>query len=342
MYDIFFIRHKDEIDEQFTLFKRKYPTAKRVETYQEALRKSFTTMCWIVPAGIIPLDDFKFEYKVNDVDKIYKHVFKLTEDDVGVALLSKTAKITNDERDYNFFYNTKIINIASAIERPDDVIFISYGELNANDNYAKLLTQVPYAKRVDGIKGIHAAHKAAAKISSTKMFWVLDGDAQVLDTFKFKHAIYRWDFDSVYVWRSKNPINGLEYGYGGAKLLPRKQTLAVEESAVDMTTSLSLKFNAMDEVSNITAFNTDAFSTWRSAFRECAKLSSGIINRDISSENQHRLDTWCTINNGAAFGEWAIIGANEGKAYGEEHASDLYKINDFEWLHEQFSKHTLE
>jgi phosphoribosylpyrophosphate synthetase len=32
-------------------------------------------------------------------------------------------------------------------------------------------------------------------------------------------------------------------------------------------------------VSNITAFNTDPYSTWKSAFRECVKLSSKIIDR---------------------------------------------------------------
>ena len=31
------------------------------------------------------------------------------------------------------------------------------------------------------------------------------------------------------------------------------------------------------QVSNITAFNTDPFNTWRSAFRECTKLASAII-----------------------------------------------------------------
>ena len=41
--------------------------------------------------------------------------------------------------------------------------------------------------RVSGVTGIHAAHLAAAKLSTTPMFWVVDGDAVIEDDFKFDH-----------------------------------------------------------------------------------------------------------------------------------------------------------
>ena len=40
----------------------------------------------------------------------------------------------------------------------------------------------------------------------------------------------------------------------------------------------------MNQLSNISAFNVDAFSTWRSAFRECAKLASKTIDRQNKEE----------------------------------------------------------
>jgi hypothetical protein len=43
-----------------------------------------------------------------------------------------------------------------------DIIFLSYDEPNAEKNYADLLTKVPWAKRVHGVKGSDAAHKACA------------------------------------------------------------------------------------------------------------------------------------------------------------------------------------
>ena len=46
-----------------------------------------------------------------------------------------------------------------------------------------------------------------------------------------------------------------------------------------MTTSISVRFKAMSEVSNMFLFNTDASPLEKSAFRECVKLSSKVIPR---------------------------------------------------------------
>lgn len=212
-----------------------------------------------------------------------------------------------------------------------DIVFISYDEINADDNYARLKERFPLAKRVHGVDGIHNAHIAAAKKAFTKMFWVVDADAIILDDFNFDYEVTKWDLDVVHVWRSRNPVNGLEYGYGGVKLFPKILTINMRTDTVDMTTTISSKFKAMPTVSNITAFNTDPFTTWRSAFRECCKLV--LINNE---ESLVRLDRWCTIGSDLN----AINGAKAGKIYGEKNASDmeaLAKINDFTWLKDQWS-----
>lgn len=85
--------------------------------------------------------------------------------------------------------------------------------------------------------------------------------------------------DHVHVWRAKNPINDLVYGYGGIKLFPRLLTKNMDTTKPDMTTSISKHFIAINEVANTTRFNTSPFETWKGAFRECAKLSSKIIDR---------------------------------------------------------------
>jgi hypothetical protein len=46
-----------------------------------------------------------------------------------------------------------------------DIIFLSYDEPNAEKHYADLLTKVPWAKRVHGVKGSDNAHKACAAAS---------------------------------------------------------------------------------------------------------------------------------------------------------------------------------
>jgi len=222
-----------------------------------------------------------------------------------------------------------------------DIIFISYNEPQADENFSRLKARFPYAQRVQGIKGIHQAHIAAAKKAFTKMFWVVDADAQILDTFNFDHVVSEYDLENVHVWRSMNPINDLEYGYGGVKLLPKRLTQNMDISKPDMTTSISSLFKAMTEVSNITAFNVDAFNTWKSAFRECVKLSSKTIDRQDDVDTTYRLNVWCTRGIDRPFGREAIEGAVQGKQYGLENKDNneaLKMINDFNWLRDRFGR----
>jgi hypothetical protein len=228
-----------------------------------------------------------------------------------------------------------------------DIIYISYNEINADENYKSLKSRFPLAKRVKDVKGIHQAHIAAAKKSMTDMFWVVDGDAIVFNHFDFTfNPAYRdLDKECVYVYRSQNPINDLVYGYGGVKLLPKKRTLELDINRPDMTTSIGKEVISLPEISNITAFNTDEFSSWRSAFRECSKLASGSIkyrNKDIDEE---RLKIWCSdYGKDRPYGEYAIMGANAGKNYGianKNNEGALSKINDFDWLRDEFSRNSI-
>ena len=45
-----------------------------------------------------------------------------------------------------------------------DIIYLSYDEPNAEKNYADLCKIVPWAKRVHGVDGSDAAHKALSLI----------------------------------------------------------------------------------------------------------------------------------------------------------------------------------
>jgi hypothetical protein len=226
---------------------------------------------------------------------------------------------------------------------PYDVVMLSYQEKEADANYAKLLEKVPNAKRVHGVKGIFNAHQRASEIADTKMFYVIDADAILLEDFEFEYFPTVWDEDTVHVWKSKNPINGLVYGFGGLKLFPTQLLRDAKEWRVDFTTSISDKFKPMPATANYTAFNTNPYDTWKSAFRECTKLSSSVIHRSKQDETDERLEIWCTVNNDAKFGEYSITGANAGRKYGTENADDdeaLGKINDYEWLHQKFEEDT--
>ena len=221
-----------------------------------------------------------------------------------------------------------------------DIAFISYNEVEADKNWRTLKDKFSYAKRTHGVKGIHQAHIAAAKKACTKMFYIVDADAVILKDFDFSYVPPKHELDHVHVWRSQNPINDLVYGYGGVKLFPRKETVNMDTSKPDMTTGISDKFKLMQDISNVTAFNVDEFSTWRSAFRECTKLASKIIDRQNEEETNERLKTWTTVGHDRPFGKYALAGAAAGMEFGLSSGADLRLINDFEWLKEQFNADT--
>jgi hypothetical protein len=317
-----------------------------VNTYEEfcELRKKVSTDFFYVIPNDVDVDwDFNYHIPYYERDNI--HVFKNGKYHDGVFLIHKDKPLAQREFDYRFFVNKKEIDITVSTPKPYDIVFISYNEPNADTNYKALQQRFPRAKRIHGVKGIHNAHIAAAKLCDTNMFWVVDGDAEITSNFTFEHQVPKWQRDQVFVWRSRNPINDLEYGYGGVKLFPVKETINMDVTKTDMTTSISPKFNAMESVSNITAFNTDEFSTWKSAFRECCKLASKTIRGQVDNETEERLERWCSsqFSNGR-YSEWSISGACAGRRFGYDnrHNADcLNLINDFDWLYEQFSKHTL-
>ena len=229
-----------------------------------------------------------------------------------------------------------------------DVFLLSYYEPFAEESYELLLDVAPHAQHVKNIKGIFNAHKRCAELAKTKMFYVVDADARLVDEFDFsyepsdKNEIYPGvpSTKCVHVWRSKNPINELVYGYGGVKLFPTVELRQAKDWHIDFTTSVGGNFVAVKEISNITAFNTDEWSTWKSAFRECAKLSSSVIKNE-HADTEKRLDTWCTVGEDKPFGKQAIAGAIAGRAYGKENAENaeaLDKINDFDWLRKEYER----
>ena len=352
IYDIFYVSKQQVDADSWQQFRQRFPSAQKIEnvkTIDDVKKRSFTKFFWLVWDDLIVSEDFVFDYRVEKWDEEYIHVFLNAVFRDGICLFPKSASVIQKEFDHRYYINKKELDIVASNPKPYDVVFISYNEPNADENYEKLKLKRPDAKRVHGVKGIHNAHIAAAKLARTAMFWVVDADAGILKKFNFEIPYiphYNRNekdifLDTVHVWRSINPVNGLIYGYGGVKLLPRNLTLDVDTSTTDMTTSISTNFKLMPKISNSTMFNTDEFSTWRSAFRECVKLSSKTIDRLYDEETEERLMIWCAVGINQPFGAYSVGGAKAGKRYGELNIAKkemLLKINDFDWLEEQFLK----
>jgi len=240
-----------------------------------------------------------------------------------------------------------------------DVFFLSYNEPYADKNFERLLEFAPLARRVNGVKGFYEAHRRCAELSMTYNFYVVDADAWIVDDFNFSFTpstapgYYKPESDFLYVWSSINPINGLTYGYGGVKLFPKMALLNKKISSIDFTTGVGLETKVLDTVSNVTKFNHDEFYTWRAAFREVVKLSSGVILdslrtrlseeeiEGIKRESDQRIAAWLTYTTDAEHGQWANIGAEQAICFSKKYDNDqraLAYINDIEWLRHEFTR----
>ena len=248
------------------------------------------------------------------------------------------SQITSLELKLNRIKNMQYVREPGSETLSYDIVVLSYQEdINAVESHIQLIKDKGLnVEHVRGIKGIFEAHKEAANRVNSKMFWVVDADAEVTNDFMFDYIPDVYDEEVVHVWASKNPINGLEYGYGGVKLFPTEMVRQATSWGIDFTTGLSSRFKAMPQVSCITTFNTDAFSTWRSAFRECVKLT---LNGD--EESKQRLDAWLNTEGKADFTEEAQRGALEGNQFAIKNKGNLVeldRINDYEWLKEAWNQ----
>jgi len=227
-------------------------------------------------------------------------------------------------------------------EEEFDIVFLSNGEPYADENFAKL-EKLVYNKaklhRVDRVKGIFEAHKAAAQVATTEMFYLVDADCVIEGSFAFDLYPKPHDRDTVYVWHVKNPVNGLNYGHGGVKLFPTKLLRDAKEWKIDLATSIGAKFKVLPRTIGTTEFTCDAQSAWRTGFREGAKLASKLIKNQVDAETDKRLDIWCTVNLGVPNGDYAVEGAISGRNWARAHPSLIDRINDYDWLYQQWLNH---
>jgi len=235
-----------------------------------------------------------------------------------------------------------------------DIIFLSYDEPNAEKNYANLLEIVPWAKRVHGVKGSDAAHKACAALSDTEYFVTVDAD-NVIDP-KFLEVEIDLDAlgltsENVFSWCGKVHVNGLMYGNGGLKLWTRKfvNEMKTHENS-DPNDKKGLvefcfddRYYQFNDSYSESFTNSTPFQAWRAGFREGVKMSldQGGKVSDLQSvwwQNYHRLLIWCSVGADIENGMWSILGAREGCYKTMCTDWDYSQVRDFEWLTDHWNK----
>jgi len=323
--------------EKYPFAKFKKLTTNIVDLVKSSIHESATNFVWYIDIELHGWEHY-LTYDLTLWEPQY--VYEFMSPSATMYLVPKNISL---DTNIDEFVNKKIIT--AKIQRHwYDVFFISFDENNYEKNLRFLKEKRPDVKHVAGVTGIFAAHLAAAKLSATDFFWVVDADATIIDAFDFNYAVPEWDFDVVHIWKSLNPINGLEYGVGGVKLIPKNLILNADaDTAIDVTTSIGAKIKVMNEISNINNSATSPFLAWRSAFRECVKLASGVIDRQNQEETTARLNSWVQQGGHRPLGEYVKGGASAGKWFGETYKDDkkmLAKINDYQWLALEFDAHT--
>ena len=231
-----------------------------------------------------------------------------------------------------------------------DIIYLSYDEPNAEQNYADLCKKVPWAKRVHGVEGSDAAHKACANLSETDRFITVDGDNRIREDFLNQVL----DFDehtdlqnTVISWCGKNSINGLTYGNGGLKCWPKKYVLNMRthENADPNNKHAQVDFCWDAQYIQMNSCYSDVYNNhtsqqaWRAGFREGVKLATdrGLrLSKEELKNNHwrclHMLYVWSMIGADVENGLWAVLGARAGLYMTMCTDWDYVQVRDFEYL----------
>jgi hypothetical protein len=215
-----------------------------------------------------------------------------------------------------------------------DCIYLSYDEPQKEEFWVKIKNMIPWARRVDGVKGSDAAHKAAAEESDTERFILIDGDNMPNMEFfnltldftdkdeDFLHAQYRW--------RAINHINGLRYGNGGMSSWTKEYVMNMRtheasdgndthtvDFCLDYSNSL---YWSMYDCYSTTYPNYTPFQAWRAGFREGVKMC--LVNgkkpdiedfkRNVPGRNFNNLTIWHNVGIDVENGEYAIMGSRMG------------------------------
>ncbi len=233
-----------------------------------------------------------------------------------------------------------------------DIVFLSYDEPNADMHYADLLTKAPWAKRVHGVKGSDAAHKAAANLSDTEWFITVDAD-NIVDPKFFDLDLDMTDPKiQVYGWCGRNNINGLRYGNGGLKIWKKDFVLNMRTHEAAESDRAQVDFCWEDGYRNFPVTYSDSiitgspFQAWRAGFREGVKMTlldgekvpPMEIKERIWWHNIHRLRMWSTVGIHKENGSYAILGARMGTWMTNCTDWNYVDVRDFEILRDLYDQ----
>lgn len=224
---------------------------------------------------------------------------------------------------YDLDYSSKLM----------DIVFLSYDEPNADENWEKLKAKHPRAKRVHGVPARTLAYITAALKSETDYFFAVFPTIEIDDSFDFTFQPDRLKEPCHYIFHCKNPVNGLEYGHRAVILYNKQLCLDTKKPGLDFT--LSQAHTVVPTLCGTTNFNVSPEISWRVAFREVIKLCA--MKQTV--ESRYRLKKWCELGKGP-YAELVQRGALDAIDYYEKnkHDQDALSLSyELDWLKQKFN-----
>lgn len=235
-----------------------------------------------------------------------------------------------------------------------DTVYLSYDEPNKEETWIKIKNFVPWAKRVDGVKGSDAAHKAAARASDTDRFVLIDGD-NIPDSnfFNLQLELNDTNRDCVFRWKARNIINGLQYGNGGLscwtkEFVENMKTHEATDGRVETEVEFCFdpKYIAMYDCYSTTYPNGSPQQAWRAGFREGVKMcldkgrkpTVAEFRDRVHQRNLDHLTIWHNVGVDVGLGDWAIAGARQGTYMTMLSDWDHREVQSFDALAEIWEK----
>jgi hypothetical protein len=271
--------------------------------------------------------------------------------DRAFHVLNRSGSVSLAPRDIKAHLSTQIYDYPFILkhnkqyleDKPLDIIYISNGEPDAERWYEHLLKTVSAAnatnmvRRVVNVNGRTQAYQTAAQQSETPWFYAVFAKLEVVNSFDWSWQPDYLQEPKHYIFHSKNPVNGLEYGHMGVIAYNKQLVLDTHVPGLDFT--LSRAHAVIPRLSAVAHYNTTPELTWRTAFRECIKLYDD-VNKTGSVESQHRLETWLS----EAVGEhamWSLLGARDAVDYWntcEGKHEFLMLTFEWKWLSNYYAK----
>jgi hypothetical protein len=259
----------------------------------------------------------------------------VTSEGATKIIVPKEAKDYVKRELYDYPYIKKANRIAKS--KPLDIVFLSNGEQGAEENYEHLLKVTHKLSnrvtRVDGINGRVQAYHAALEASNTPWAFTVFAKLKVNDKFDWSWQPDRMQVAKHYIFYAENPVNGLVYGHQA--MIAYQKSLVLNNIGKGLDFTLDDEHEVIEQVSGTAMFNTDAFATWRTAFREVIKLKAA-----TDSMSKQRLNTWLTKAEGN-FAEYCLKGAKDASDYYNEVEGDFSKLKlsyEWAWLKARFDK----